>query len=268
MIIPILIVGGIGVACGLLLVVASKFMAVEVDQTAEEIRAVLPGANCGACGFAGCDDYAQSLASNPNTKPNLCIPGGSSTAQQLAEILGVKAEDTVAVKAAMRCAGTFDTSEYIMEYQGPASCQACNSFYQGRRSCSYGCLGYGDCASVCKFGALHIENGLAVVNWELCTGCGACVKACPKFLLELIPETSLVHVDCASHDKGAYTRQICKAGCIGCMKCQKTCQYGAITVTDYLAAIDPAKCTNCGACVEVCPTQVIHMVGRSVAVGG
>ena len=260
MLTTILIVGGIGLACALLLVVASKFMAVETNQTAEDIRAALPGANCGACGFAGCDDYAKNLAENPGLKTNLCTPGGDTAARKIAEILGVEFEDVVEKKAIMKCAVTFDTSEYIMDYQGPHTCEACNSFYQGRRSCTHGCLGYGDCVAVCKFGALHVENGLAVVDRELCTGCGACTKACPNHLLDLVKETSLVHVACSSHDKGAYTRKVCKAGCIGCMKCQKTCQFGAITVTENLASIDPDKCTNCGACVEVCPTKVIQMV--------
>ncbi|MEA5011646.1 MAG: RnfABCDGE type electron transport complex subunit B [Angelakisella sp.] len=256
----VLIVSGIGVACAVLLVVAAKLMAVKVDETAENIRAVLPGANCGACGFAGCDDYAKNLCENRDIKTNLCTPGGDATARKIAEILGVEFEDVVEMKANMKCAGNFDTSEYIMEYQGLPTCKACNTFYQGRRSCTHGCLGYGDCANVCKFGALSIENGLAVIDRDLCTGCGACARVCPNHIIAMIKETSLVHVACSSHDKGAYTRKVCKAGCIGCMKCQKTCEYGAITVTENLACIDPDKCTNCGACVEVCPTKVIHMV--------
>ena len=129
---------------------------------------------------------------------------------------------------------------------------------QGRRSCAYGCLGYGDCVEACQFNALSIQNGLAVVDRDLCTGCGACAKVCPNHLFEMIPDSSIVWVGCASHDKGGTVRKICSVGCIGCMKCQKTCEYGAITVTGNLAHIDPEKCTNCGACVEVCPVHVIH----------
>lgn len=257
----ILVVSGIGLAAGVLLVIASKFMFVPVDETAEKVRACLPGANCGACGFAGCDGYADALAKRDGTvKPNLCTPGGEAAAKGICEVLGLPFEGVKAAKSMIRCSGDFDTSVYVMDYEGPKTCRACNAFYQGRRSCSYGCLGYGDCVEVCKFGALSIQNGLAVVNRDLCTGCGACAKVCPNHLFEMIPDSSAVWVGCASHDKGAFVRKVCKAGCIGCMKCQKTCEYGAITVTGNLAHIDPEKCTNCGACVEVCPVHVIHKV--------
>lgn len=257
----ILVVTAVGLVAGVLLVVASKFMYVPVDETAEKVRACLPGANCGACGFAGCDGYAEALAKKDGTvKPTLCVPGGNAAAQGICEALEIPFEGVQAQKSIMKCTGTFDTSEYAMDYEGPKTCKACSTFYNGRRSCTYGCLGYGDCVEVCKFGALSIQNGLAVVDRELCTGCGACAKICPNHLFEMAPENSRVWVGCASHDKGGVVRKICSVGCIGCMKCQKTCQYGAITVTENLAHIDPEKCTSCGECVEVCPVHVIHMV--------
>ncbi|MEG1687150.1 MAG: RnfABCDGE type electron transport complex subunit B, partial [Angelakisella sp.] len=213
---PVLFISGLGLACGILLVIAAKLMAVPVDETESNVRAVLPGANCGACGFAGCDDYAKQLAAG-GVKTNLCTPGGDAVARQLSELLGVAYEDVKEQKAIMRCAGNFDTSDYVMEYKGPKTCNACNSFYQGRRSCTHGCLGFGDCVNVCKFGALEIVNGLAVINRLLCTGCGACAKVCPNHIIGLASDTARVHVACSSHDKGAYTRKVCRAGCIGCM---------------------------------------------------
>lgn len=260
----ILIVSGIGLVCGMILVIAAKIMAVPVDEMAIELREALPGANCGACGYAGCDDYAKQLCdggASGAVKTNLCTPGGDSVSRKISEILGVAFADVEEVKAAVYCAGDFDTSDYVMEYEGPRSCKACNSFYQGRRSCTHGCLGFGDCADVCKFGAIQIVNGLAVIDHDLCTGCGACNKVCPNHILGLAKDTALVHVACSSHDKGAYTRKVCRAGCIGCMKCQKTCEFDAIRVTENLASIDIEKCTNCGKCAEVCPTKVIKICG-------
>ncbi|MEG0753073.1 MAG: RnfABCDGE type electron transport complex subunit B, partial [Angelakisella sp.] len=239
----ILIVSGIGLVCGVILVIAAKVMYVPVDETVIKVREVLPGANCGACGFAGCDDYAKQLGEGNGVKTNLCTPGGDSVSRKISEILGVAYADVEEVKANVYCAGDFDTSEYVMEYEGPKTCKACNTFYQGRRSCTHGCLGFGDCVNVCKFGAIEIVNGLAVIDRALCTGCGACTKVCPNLILGLAKDTALVHVACSSHDKGAYTRKVCKAGCIGCMKCQKTCEFDAIKVTDNLASIDTSKCT-------------------------
>ncbi len=180
----ILVVSGVGLAAGVLLVIASKFMFVPVDETAEKIRACLPGANCGACGYAGCADALSKR--DGAVKPNLCTPGGETAAKGVCEVLGIPFEGVKAVKSVIRCSGDFDTSVYVMDYEGPKTCRACNAFYQGRRSCSYGCLGYGDCAEACKFGALTIQNGLAIVNRELCTGCGACVEVCPVHVIHKV----------------------------------------------------------------------------------
>lgn len=256
-ILPVVIVSILGLLLGLILSAASKFFAVQVDETVAKVREALPGANCGSCGFAGCDDYAAKVAAG-EAPANLCTPGGPATAQKLGELLGVSVGAVEAKRAQVRCRGHLGTTEYIMDYMGPQTCTACNSLYQGRRSCSHGCLGFGDCVRVCQYDAIHIVSGVAVVDPEKCTGCGMCAKECPNAIIQIVPAHSRVFVACRSTDKGAYTRKLCKNGCIGCMKCQKTCPSGAIKVENNLAYVDPEKCTSCGACVEVCPVKAIQ----------
>lgn len=256
-VLPVIIVAAVGALAGLILSFAAKFFAVKVDERAAELRAALPGVNCGACGYAGCDEYAAKL--NAEEAPtNLCTPGADAVAHRVSEILGVSFADVEEKHALVRCSGTLDTSVYVMDYQGAKTCEACNSYYQGRRSCSHGCLGFGDCAAVCQYDAIHIVDGLARIDYNKCTGCGMCAKKCPNLLIVLVKKTSEVYVGCKSNDKGAYTRKICKNGCIGCMKCQKTCRFGAIEVIDNLARVNPDTCTNCKECVAVCPVHVIH----------
>lgn len=255
-ILPVAIVAAIGLVASIILVIAARFMAVKVDERVTQVRAVLPGANCGACGFAGCDEYAEKLV-NDGVKSNLCIPGGGEVAKQVSEVLGVAFEEVQELRAVVKCRGHLGTTDYIMEWQGPQSCKIANQFYQGRRSCSHACLGYGDCVEVCQYDAIHIVNGVAVVNKSNCVGCGMCARECPNDLIDIRPAASDVFVGCSSTDKGAFTRKLCQNGCIGCKKCERTCEFGAITVTDNLARIDPAKCTNCKKCVEQCPTGAI-----------
>lgn len=259
LIFPVALVTIIGIVSGVILTLAAKFMHVPVDERVSNIREVLPGANCGACGFAGCDEYAEKLV-HEGVKINLCTPGGADVALQISTLLGADFEEVVAKRAIVKCAGTTETTKYIMDYQGPQTCEACNALYQGRRSCSHGCLGYGDCVVVCQYDAIRIENGVAVVDKDACTGCSMCAQRCPNSLIAIVPATSEVHVACSSTDKGAFVRKLCAAGCIGCLRCQKICEYGAITISDNLAAIDPEKCTNCGKCIPVCPTKVIHTI--------
>ena len=256
--IPILAVAVIGLICGVGLSVASAVMKVEEDERLPLIRECLPGANCGACGFSGCDGYAAALL-DPETKINLCVPGGASTVKQLSEVLGVAAEAAEAKVAVVKCSGTCEHTSPRAEYHGIPSCKAAKVYYGGGGSCIFGCIGYGDCAKVCPNDAISYNNGIAAINAEKCIGCGLCAKECPQKVIAIVPASAKAGVFCSSPEKGAVTRKACSAGCIGCKKCEKTCENGAITVVDNLARIDYAKCTGCGACAEACPTGSLKL---------
>ncbi len=252
----VIIVVVVGLIAGLILSIASIVFAVPVDEKQEAVRACLPGANCGACGFSGCDGYAKALVDG-TAEIGACSPGGADVAEECAQILG-KAAGSVEKKVALiQCAGHCDNVDTKLEYQGVQTCQAVSMMYNGDSACSHGCLGYGDCVSACPENAITICNGLATVNTEACVGCGICAKTCPKGVIAIVPAKFDHHVLCVNKDKGAETRKVCKTGCIGCMKCQKTCEFGAITVVNNNATIDYSKCTNCGKCAEACPVKAI-----------
>lgn len=251
------LVGGIGLLCAVILVLAAKFMSVPEDERFPAVRECLPGANCGACGYTGCDGYAKALIDDPNVKCNLCVPGGDAAAQKLGAILGKEVEDVVEMVAVVKCDGNCSAVKQRFEYKGVKTCEAANMFYGGSGTCSFGCMGFGDCAAACPQGAICIENGVAVVRSELCIGCGLCTKVCPHHIIEVMPDVNRTLVLCSSHDKGATTRKFCTNGCIGCGKCTRTCPNGAITLVNNLATIDYEKCTNCGACREACPVHCI-----------
>ncbi len=257
--IPIGIVVIMGLIAGIILTIASKLMYVPVDQLILDIREELPGANCGACGFNGCDDYAAALAEDKsgNVSPSMCPVGGGDLAAKLAEILGVEAEAADPKVATVMCHGSGSNAQLLMDYQGISTCKAASQLYGGQWACAAGCLGMGDCAAVCDYDAIRIIDGLAYVDREKCVGCGMCAKACPKHIIQVHSKKDLVYVACSSNEKGAQTRKRCTAGCIGCMKCQKACNFDAITVENNLAKIDFEKCKNCGLCAKECPTGAI-----------
>ena len=255
----IIVVTVIGLVGAVILVAASIFMYVPVDERVEKITAALPGANCGACGCAGCADYAKCVVEE-GAPVNKCVPGGAKAAAAIAEIMGVEAGASVAMKAVVGCSGTCEKTSKRYEFEGIHSCQAVKGLYGGDGMCKYGCLGYGDCTRACAFDAIHIVDGIAKVDREKCVGCGACAAVCPNAVISIIPEHKRKPVVlCQNKDKGADTRKACTAGCIGCMKCAKACPKEAITVENNLARIDQDKCIGCQLCVKECPVGVIHV---------
>ncbi len=253
------VVAGIGLLCGILLTLASKFMAVKSDERVGKIRDRLPGANCGACGFAGCDGYAVALVEADGTKTNLCIPGGDNVSKAISEILGVDFADVVEQVAFVECNGNCAATSKKVDYEGIKTCSAASLLYGGDGKCSYGCMGYGDCASICPTDSICIENGIAHVDPRTCIGCGMCVERCPKGIIALKPTVMPTYVACSNKDPGAIARKKCKNACIGCKKCEKTCPTDAIKVENNLSRIDYSKCIGCKKCAEVCPTGCIAL---------
>jgi RnfABCDGE-type electron transport complex B subunit len=249
----------VGLIAGVGLGVAAHFMSVKENERALALREVLPGANCGACGFSGCSGYAEALANSPNIKTNLCPVGGDDVAVKISEILGVEASATVPMRAIVRCAGSIDASKRAAEYVGVASCRAAAALYNGGNACRYGCIGLGDCAAVCEMDAIDIRRGVAVVDHGKCLGCGKCAAVCPKSVISVVPAGARPYVACHNPDKGPQTKKVCSVGCVGCRMCLKACEAGAISFDGFRAKIDPQKCTACGKCVEACKFGVIKV---------
>lgn len=247
----------IGIVCAIVLTVASKVMGVKEDERFPAVRKALPGANCGACAYAGCDGYARALIAGEGIKTNLCVPGGDGVARELAELLGVEFEDVIEQAAVINCKGDCTATSEKMDYQGIKSCKAAKPLFGGPGMCSFGCMGLGDCAAVCPNDAIYMENGIARIYTRLCIGCGMCALACPNELITMVSCVERAQVTCSSTEKGALTRKKCTHGCIACKKCEKECPVGAVTIIDNLARIDYDKCTNCGRCAEICPAQCI-----------
>ncbi|MDD4772259.1 MAG: RnfABCDGE type electron transport complex subunit B [Eubacteriales bacterium] len=246
----------IGAVVGFLLAIASKVFEIKTDERIEAVKEALPGVNCGGCGYAGCEALAEAIVSG-EAKANACVAGGTATAAAVSDIMGVETESAIRLRAQVMCSGTNEYSKKKYIYAGAQDCLSAVRMGGGDKLCPNGCIGKGSCVFACQFDAIKVEDGVAVVDYELCTGCGACVAACPKYIIKLIPFDSAHWVGCMSVDKGAQTRKYCDVGCISCRLCEKNCPSGAIKVTDFVAAIDYSKCIACDKCVEVCPRKII-----------
>ena len=268
----VIVLGAVGLIAAVVLFFVSKKFAVKEDPRIALVNEVLPGANCGGCGFPGCGGMASACvkaADNGSLEGLNCPVGGSAVMSQVASILGMEAAASDPKVAVVRCNGTCTNRPRIAEYDGLRTCQAMNANGSGETGCGFGCLGCGDCTKACAFDAIHMnpETGLPEVDEEKCTSCGACTKACPRHIIELRkkgPKGRRVYVQCVNKDKGAVARKSCTAACIGCGKCQKVCKFEAITIENNLSYIDFNKCRMCTKCVDECPTGAIIKVNFPV----
>ena len=266
--IAVIVLGCIALVSAVVLYVCSKKFAVYEDPRLAQVTALLPGANCGGCGYPGCSGMAAAMvrgADAGSLEGLFCPVGGSEVMGQVADLLGMAVANTEPKVAVVRCNGTCELRPRIAEYNGLRTCTAMNSCGAGETGCGYGCLGCGDCVNACAFGAITMnpETGLPEVDEDKCTAGGACVKACPRHIIELRKKgikNRRVYVRCVNKDKGAAAMKACKAACIGCGKCEKECKFDAITIENNLSYIDPDKCRLCRKCVEACPTHAIVAV--------
>ena len=246
----------IGAVVGAGLVYIGNKFKVEVDERETAVRECLPGNNCGACGYAGCDAIAAAIVAG-EAAVNACPVGGAAVAEKIGGIMGVKAEALERNIAFVKCKGNCNVTKNQANYVGINDCRSAVLSGIATAECDFGCVGFGSCAEVCPENAIKVVDGVAVIDRRKCVACGLCAKACPKNLIELVPESKRVMVQCSNRDKGPVVRKVCSAGCIACALCEKQCEAGAITVTGNVAHIDYEKCTQCGKCAEKCPTKVI-----------
>lgn len=258
--IAVLALGGLGLAFGIILSVASRKLAVKVDPREAEILAALPGLNCGACGFPGCQGLAEALVKG-KAEPASCVAGGVETAKRVAKILGVEIEQKAELVAFVACRAGIKQANRKYKYSGVDNCQAAALLFMGDKACVYGCLGLGSCVKVCPFDAITLTpEGLAVVDPGKCKSCQKCVEACPRGLISMVPRNQQVLVVCKNRDRGKRAKEVCSISCIACRICEKACPVQAITIVENLAVIDYQKCNQCGICVEKCPQKAIHKI--------
>ncbi len=268
-VLSVVILGSIGAISAIVLYFVSQKFKVYEDPKIAIIAGILPGANCGGCGYAGCQALAEAIVKSGTTEGIVCPVGGDDVKNQIAEAMGEVAEDTVPQRVIIRCNGTFENAPHKYSYDSIISCAYANTLGAGESACAYGCLGLGDCVKACNFDSIKIDpkTGLPSVNYDTCVLCGACVKACPRDIIEIrnIIDDSSIWVSCRNKEKGGEAKKNCKVACIACRKCEKACEFNAITVEDNLAFIDSTKCTACMKCVGVCPTGAILSILKEEA---
>ena len=251
------ILGVLGVIFGIVLTIAEKKFAVEADPRVTQVRACLGGANCGACGYAGCDAFAEAVVAG-EAKPNGCPPAGAKGAEAIAAIMGSKVTGTgEPVVARLLCQGAQGVAKDRYEYDGYKSCAVAASLAGGPKTCRFSCIGLGDCVKACTFDAISIKDRLAQIDADKCTACGMCVKKCPRNVISLMPVKQSIVLSCRNTDSGREARAACMKACIACGRCEKACPNGAIKVEGGIAHIDDTKCVRCGACAKVCPCKCI-----------
>lgn len=260
---PVLVLGGLGLVFGVLLSIASKAFAVEIDPLVGGVLDALPGVNCGACGFPGCEGLANAIAEG-KAPVTACPVGGQKVANNIAEVMGLNAGNLERKVAVVLCQGDCDKAKQKYKYEGIKDCRVENDLAGGSKACSYGCLGCGTCYDVCPFDAIDMIDGIAVINREKCTACMKCIEICPKNIIELVPYDKEVVVKCISNDPGKEVRSYCSIGCIGCKICVRSCPEDAFTFENNLAKINYEKCTNCQTCVTKCPTKCISTIREEV----
>ncbi len=254
--ITVLVFAGLGAFFGAILAIASRIFAVKVDERVPLIVENLPGANCGGCGFSGCAALAEAIARG-DAKVEACTVCDSARAKAIGEIMGVAVAEKKRMRAQVMCSGHGGAAKKKYEYSGAPDCIAAERLGGGDKLCPNGCIGLGTCVAACPMGAISVADGVAQVDYKKCEGCGVCVSACPKHIIKLIPFDAAHWVGCMSVENGANTHKQCESGCISCRICEKNCEYGAITVNEFVASIDYSKCVNCGKCVEKCPRHII-----------
>ncbi len=251
-----LVLGGLGLAFGLILSYASRKFHVDTDPRVQQVRQCLGGANCGACGYAGCDAFAEAVVKG-EAKVNGCAPAGAEGTRRIAAIMGQEAAESERIVARVLCQGIRGIAKDTYSYDGYKSCIIAAGIAGGPKDCRFACIGLGDCIDHCAFGAIRIVDGIARIDENRCTACGACVSNCPRNVIRLMPVSQEVIVRCRNSDTARLARDVCAKACIGCGRCKRECQYDAITVENGFARIDPEKCTRCGACAAVCPCHCI-----------